>query len=134
MQGQDPQALDLGPGNGVVVGSHQFVAPADGQHGVAGLDVVVQGFLEALQVLGHDALFIVLAAAEEDKVVVGRVELAAQGDIVDLGLPAFFLQKVAEDLDVTGVPVGVHQVFVEVGNANQIIIHSQNLPYHNQLH
>ena len=82
MQGQDAQPLDLSPGNRVIVGPHQFIAPANGQHGVVIIDVFFQGLLEALQVLGT-ALFLTLQKNKKvapEQLLADYTEKIIQGD------------------------------------------------------
>ena len=98
---------------GLVVLAQHLIAAADGEHGHTVLDggLELSGLLP-FQVVQKDLLLKILAAADEDKVAVFRVELRTDRDVYDIRLHAAPLQPPLHAKDVAAVAVEVQHVGV----------------------
>ena len=116
MQWQKAGALDGGPIDHSVLGTEELVAATNGEHWVAGFDVLVERGRQTRHIAGNHGLLVVLATAEEYEVVIHGVELTAQANVINGHVVAALIEQVAHDLHVAAITVRIHEVFIQVRN------------------
>ena len=123
MAGLEVEDADAGDAAAFVVDvtvAEELEAAADGQHWHAVIDRLVKGRTFGLEVVGNAALLAVLPPADVKEVERGGVEVVAHGDVDHFEVDAACGAAVAEGDDVAAVAVDVHDVWVEVGEAERV--------------